>query len=67
MLLRLADAIEENAEELAELEATNAGKPLAAFKDDEIPFMVDNLRFRGRRPVPGGASPRASTSRATPR
>ena len=54
MLLRLADAIEENAEELAELEATNAGKPLAAFKDDEI-AMVDNLRFkRGRRPVPGG-------------
>ena len=44
-LLRLADAIEENADELTELEATNAGKPLAAFRDDEIPFMVDNLRF----------------------
>ena len=44
-LLRLADAIEENADELAELEATNAGKPLDAFRDDEIPFMVDNLRF----------------------
>ena len=44
-LLRIADAIEEHADELAELEATNAGKPLAAFRDDEIPFMVDNLRF----------------------
>ena len=27
------------------MEATNAGKPLSAFRDDEIPFMVDNLRF----------------------
>jgi betaine-aldehyde dehydrogenase len=44
-LLRIADAIEERADELAQLEATNAGKPLAAFLDDEIPFMVDNLRF----------------------
>jgi len=44
-LLRLADAIEEHADEIAELEAANAGKPLQAFKDDEIPFMVDNLRF----------------------
>jgi betaine-aldehyde dehydrogenase len=45
MLLRLADAIEENTDELADLEAANAGKPRAAFHDDEIPFMVDNLRF----------------------
>jgi betaine-aldehyde dehydrogenase len=44
-LLKLADAIEENADEIAELESDNAGKPLAAFKGDEIPFMVDNLRF----------------------
>jgi betaine-aldehyde dehydrogenase len=44
-LLRIADAIEAHADELAQLEATNAGKPLAAFRDDEIPFMVDNLRF----------------------
>src|SRR5216684_2353081 len=32
-LLRIADAIEERAEELGQLEATNAGKPLAAFRD----------------------------------
>ena len=44
-LLRLADAIEEHADELAELESDNAGKPLQAVKDDEMPFMVDNLRF----------------------
>jgi betaine-aldehyde dehydrogenase len=44
-LLKLADSIEEHADELAELEADNAGKPINAFRDDEIPFMVDNLRF----------------------
>jgi betaine-aldehyde dehydrogenase len=46
-MLRLADAIEEHAEEIAELEADNAGKPINAFRDDEIPFMADNLRFFG--------------------
>jgi betaine-aldehyde dehydrogenase len=44
-MLKLADAIEEHTDELAELEADNAGKPINAFRDDEIPFMVDNLRF----------------------
>jgi betaine-aldehyde dehydrogenase len=44
-LLGLATALEERADELAELEATNAGKPINAFRDDEIPFIVDNLRF----------------------
>jgi betaine-aldehyde dehydrogenase len=47
LLLKLADVIEDNADELADLEARNAGKPLQAFKDDEIPFMADNLRFFG--------------------
>jgi betaine-aldehyde dehydrogenase len=45
MLLKLAEAIEDHAEEITELEAANAGKPVAAFRDDEIPAMVDNLRF----------------------
>jgi betaine-aldehyde dehydrogenase len=44
-LLKLADAIEEHADELSELESDNAGKPINAFRDDEIPFMADNLRF----------------------
>jgi betaine-aldehyde dehydrogenase len=44
-LLKLADALEEHGDEIAELEAANAGKPLQAVKDDEVPVMVDNLRF----------------------
>jgi betaine-aldehyde dehydrogenase len=44
-LLKLADAIEEHTDEIADLESANAGKPRQAFVDDEIPFMVDNLRF----------------------
>ena len=45
MLLELADAIEEHAEEVSDVEAANAGKPRKAFLEDEIPFMADNLRY----------------------
>jgi betaine-aldehyde dehydrogenase len=44
-LLRIADALEGQADELAGLEADNAGKPIGAFLADEVPFLVDNLRF----------------------
>jgi betaine-aldehyde dehydrogenase len=44
-LLRLADAVEADAERLADMESQNAGKPRAAFMEDEIPAMVDALRF----------------------
>ena len=44
-LLKLADAVEAHADELAELESRNVGKPLAAVKADEMPAGVDNLRF----------------------
>src|SRR6266567_647267 len=44
-MLKLADAIEANADAISQLEADNAGKPIEAFRADEIPFMVDNLRF----------------------
>jgi betaine-aldehyde dehydrogenase len=44
-LLRLADAVEEHGDELARLEAINAGKPIEAVKADEIPVVADNLRF----------------------
>ncbi len=44
-LLALADLVEEHGGEIARLEALNAGKPLAAATDDEIPVMADNLRF----------------------
>ena len=44
-LLALADTIEQHGEEIARLEALNAGKPIAAVTNDEIPVMADNLRF----------------------
>ena len=44
-LLELAGKVEEHGQEIARLEALNAGKPLAAVQSDEIPVMVDNLRF----------------------
>ena len=43
-LLKLADAIEDNADELAELESQNVGKPLS-YARDEMPVSADNLRF----------------------
>jgi 1-pyrroline dehydrogenase len=43
-LLALARSIDEHADELAELESQNAGKPLEAAKD-EMPVCSDNLRF----------------------
>jgi 1-pyrroline dehydrogenase len=44
LLLKLADVISDNAEELAQLESRNVGKPLMASRD-EMPFSADNLRF----------------------
>jgi betaine-aldehyde dehydrogenase len=44
-LLALADMIEQHGPELARLEALNAGKPIEAVANDEIPVMADNLRF----------------------
>ena len=44
-LLKLADRIEEHAEELVKLEAENVGKPYAVTMSEEIPPIVDNLRF----------------------
>jgi 1-pyrroline dehydrogenase len=44
MLLKLADAIDEHADELAELESRNVGKPLS-YARDELPVCSDNIRF----------------------
>jgi aminobutyraldehyde dehydrogenase len=44
LLLKLADVMDEHAEELAQLESVNVGKPLMASRD-EMPFSADNLRF----------------------
>jgi betaine-aldehyde dehydrogenase len=45
LLLKLADALEEHGDEIAEIESSNAGKPIEAFKADELPVCADNLRF----------------------
>jgi betaine-aldehyde dehydrogenase len=44
-LLKLADVIEENAEELVALESENTGKPVKLALSEEIPPMVDQIRF----------------------
>jgi len=44
LLFKLADLIEENAEELAALESKNVGKPLS-YARDEMPVSADNIRF----------------------
>ena len=44
LLLKLADILDDNAEELAEIESRNVGKPLS-YARDEIPVCADNLRF----------------------
>ncbi|HEV8565004.1 MAG TPA: gamma-aminobutyraldehyde dehydrogenase [Actinomycetota bacterium] len=46
-LLKLADRIEEHAEEIVGIEARNVGKPYAVTMSEEIPPIVDNLRFFG--------------------
>jgi betaine-aldehyde dehydrogenase len=44
-LIRIADAIEANAEELIKLEVENTGKPTELTASEEIPPMVDQIRF----------------------
>jgi 1-pyrroline dehydrogenase len=44
LLLKLADLIDENTEELAKLESTNVGKPLS-YARDEMPVCADNIRY----------------------
>lgn len=45
VLLRLADLLEDDAEVLTELEVAETGKPVPVFRDGELPFAADNLRF----------------------
>jgi betaine-aldehyde dehydrogenase len=44
-LFRLADAVESHADELVELESRNTGKPIGLTASEEIPPMVDQIRF----------------------
>src|SRR5690348_16241027 len=44
-LLKIADAFEERAEELIAAEVENTGKPVGLTRSEEIPPMVDQIRF----------------------
>jgi betaine-aldehyde dehydrogenase len=44
-LLKLADLVEEHADELVALESRNTGKPIGLTASEELPPMVDQLRF----------------------
>src|ERR1700689_130668 len=45
MMWRLADLIEAHADELAELESLNNGKPLAATRNGDVVFSCEVLRY----------------------
>jgi betaine-aldehyde dehydrogenase len=47
VLHRLAELVEQHADELARLEIEETGKPWTVMRDGELPFAVDNLRFFG--------------------
>ena len=44
-LLKMADAVEARAEELIAAEVENCGKPIGLTRSEEIPPMVDQIRF----------------------
>jgi betaine-aldehyde dehydrogenase len=44
-LLRIADAFEARAEEFIALESENTGKPIALTRTEEIPQLIDPIRF----------------------
>nr|MBA3605136.1 aldehyde dehydrogenase family protein [Acidimicrobiia bacterium] len=44
-LFRIADAVEARADELVAVEVRNTGKPIALTTSEEIPPMVDQIRF----------------------
>ena len=44
-LFRIADALEARAEDLVTVESANTGKPVALTMSEEVPQMVDQIRF----------------------
>ena len=44
-LLKIADAVESRADEIVAVESRNTGKPIQLTLDEEIPPMVDQIRF----------------------
>jgi len=44
-LLKIADAIEERAEEIIAVESEDTGKPIGLTRSEEMPMMLDQIRF----------------------
>lgn len=44
-LLKIADALEAHADELIAIESENTGKPIAVTASEEVPPMLDQIRF----------------------
>ncbi len=44
-LLKIADAIENRADEIIEIESRNTGKPISLTRSEEVPPMIDQIRF----------------------
>ncbi|CAB4657959.1 MAG: aldehyde dehydrogenase family protein [Actinobacteria bacterium] len=44
-LLKIADALESRADEIVAIESRNTGKPLSITTSEEIPPMIDQIRF----------------------
>jgi betaine-aldehyde dehydrogenase len=45
MLLKIADVFEEHGEELVGIESENTGKPIKVTMEEELPPMLDQIRF----------------------
>ena len=45
ILLNIADCLEENQDELAELESLDVGKPWPLARDDEMPLTIELFPF----------------------
>ncbi len=45
VLLRLAELLEQHADEISQLDVEETGKPWTVMRDGEFPYAVDNLRF----------------------
>ncbi|MFJ2476623.1 aldehyde dehydrogenase family protein [Streptomyces sp. NPDC087659] len=57
-LLRIADAMEDHADALVAAETGDTGKPAALFRADELPAVVDTVRYfaGAARNLPGAAA-----------
>jgi acyl-CoA reductase-like NAD-dependent aldehyde dehydrogenase len=66
---RMADLLEERADEFARVESRNTGKPLKFSSAFDLPLSIDNLRFfaAAARNLEGKASGESSASPATTR